>query len=127
MLDAIKTGDPIPLNLQLFDGKTDRVVKATLVNQAGATIAANVVLTHSGLGLYQSNSQTMPEADYVAVTYIVYDVDGTTEDTSYNRSQDVYYRAKDIEPAVLSGSVSDLNLVTGAVSDLNELDGEVED
>jgi len=66
----VQVGAAIPLVLQLFDGSTDRVVKANLFNPDGSLYLDDIILESSGLGMYQNNETLMPDVEYLACTYI---------------------------------------------------------
>jgi hypothetical protein len=127
MLDAIKQGDAIPLVVQLFNGVTDRVVKATLIKPDGTTYASAVTLPHVSTGLYKNSSQLMPLVDYIIATYTIYDDTGLVEDTVYARGSDTFYRSKEEDPSELVGTLEDQNMIVGSVEDLNEITGGVEE
>lgn len=67
---AIKVGHPIPLSLQLFDGNEAQRVRATVLAPDGKVIS-EVLLAHQRQGLYFSAAVSMPNEDFVFVTYEV--------------------------------------------------------
>lgn len=68
-------GDTLALSLQLFDSATDKFVRGTLRDDAGADLGASPAsLTHDSNGNYTNSTVTMPAGtDYVTVTYEVFD------------------------------------------------------
>jgi len=96
----IDVGDTVPLNLQLFDGREDLKVIATVLNDSLEEIE-QVELLHLKNGLYINRSLLMPAVQYLIANYIVYDGDKESED--YERSADVFYafqKQQDIDAAV---------------------------
>jgi hypothetical protein len=126
MGSAIKQGDPIPLQMTLFDGNTTRVVKAFLRDDSGNAIAT-VTLTHRLLGLYESSAQLMPRVEWVSALFVIYQPNGTDEDTTYGRADDQFYRLKDLTDSDALGVIMEENVVDGTVDDATELLGIVED
>lgn len=86
-----QVGELIPLSLKLPEAATDKFVKATLRNDAGAQIAGSPgTLTHVGEGQYTNNTFLMPAGtDYVNVAYQVFDDAGFTQPSAlYSDAQE---------------------------------------
>jgi hypothetical protein len=64
-------GERLHINLQLYDGDTNKYVRALFFNADGIQFAS-VDLTNIGEGLYSNSSVTMPATDQVKVVYKVY-------------------------------------------------------
>ena len=67
---SIIFGDPIPLNLQVSDGRDDLTVYANIIAASGAGLA-RVRLNHFQNGFYASTSYPMPEADRIFAQYVI--------------------------------------------------------
>ena len=67
---AILFGDPIPLNLQVSDGRDDLQIFANIIAPTGAGLA-RVKLNHFQNGFYASTSYPMPETDHVFAQYVI--------------------------------------------------------
>jgi len=84
----IDVGDTVPLNLQLYDGREDLKVIATVLSPNLETLE-EVELLHLSNGMYVSRSVLMPDVSYLIANYVVYDGDNESEE--YERSSDVFY------------------------------------
>ena len=81
----VKEWDNIPLNLQLWNGVTDKVIKATLRDLSNPTtiIIDNIILTHHNEWLYLNNNVTMTDTyKYITAIIKIYQSDGVTLYTS---------------------------------------------
>ena len=86
----MKIGQTMELNCQLFDGATNKFVKAFLFNSAG-TQYDSVDLTSLGLGLYRDSSKIFNDPTEVTVTFIVYSDSGySVIDTDYTYAYDSF-------------------------------------
>lgn len=83
-------GETIPLSLKLFDGASNKFVRATLRDATGMQIVGSpALLSHVGEGQYTNSSFAMPNTDYVNVSYQVFDDAGlTTLSTLYSDGQE---------------------------------------
>ena len=88
----IKVGDSVPLHLQLFDGKTDKVGVATVFDDMKKEIFSSQ-LAHVGNGLYINEDLKMPNIPFMIASYIVFD--GDKESMDYERASDVFYLEND--------------------------------
>ena len=81
-MPSILEGDLIPLNLQLFDGATNKHVQVRLFDADGTELGDSpVALSHTAGGLYQDDSVEMPASPIIA-QYKVYDDSGFTTPSS---------------------------------------------
>ena len=70
-MTQIEVGSAIPIVLQVFDRKADRVVLATIIDDVGAVIAQKQ-LSHFQNGLYMSPERVvMPDVKFVTVQFKV--------------------------------------------------------
>lgn len=92
MADSIKAGDTVPLVLQLFDGATNKYVRATVTNQAGTAVSGSpFTLTHQALGKYVNSSLVMPSGvSFIVAHYRVFDDAGFSTISSYADTADVF-------------------------------------
>ena len=67
---SVLFGDPIPLNLQVSDGRDDLQVFANIIAATGAGLA-RVRLNHFQGGFYASTSYPMPETDHIFAQYVI--------------------------------------------------------
>lgn len=88
-----KTGEDIPLTLQLEDQATGKFVRASVFDPSGSHITSSPVnMTHASSGLYTA-TLSMPEEEYVRIRYEVYDDSGySTPATEYGWVGDVVER-----------------------------------
>lgn len=84
----VEVGGIVPLSLQLFDGRDDLKVVATVLDPDLRQVA-EVELRHTANGLYITRQVLMPDVSYLIANYIVYDGDEESED--YERASDVFY------------------------------------
>ncbi len=136
MVIQTKPGDPIRLNLQLFDGDSGKFVQAIVADSSGTPLAGSpVTLSNSGNGLYEDDSLIMPTDPEVTAIYKVYNDAGfTTPSAVHADALDIYRRDTDLEKicevqdtvnAILAGgNLSDLE---GSLIDDGELVGIIED
>jgi hypothetical protein len=87
-----KLGEAIQLNLQLFDGATNKYVKAWLRNASGVALGTPTVsLSHIGEGLYSNDSVLMPDTSQVTAVYKVFDDAGfTTPSADHADALDIF-------------------------------------
>lgn len=107
-MPQVTAGDKIPLSVQLFDGATNKFIRARLYDKAGLELAGSpVALVHTAGGLYQDDSYTMP-AYAVLAQYKIYDDSGfTTPSSLHSDAMEIF----DIGSATTGGSISnDLEL-----------------
>lgn len=71
-----RLGETVKLGLQLFNGATDKYVRATLRNFDESVTYPTVNLTHVANGLYVANGFVMPNSNTVTCQYAVYDDNG---------------------------------------------------
>ena len=106
-------GESIRLNLQLWDGATNKYVRAYLYNSSGASIGT-VDLEHVANGLYSDSSVVMPMTDQVRAVYRVFsDSAHTVESVRHSDALEVF----DFE----------LNLLNARAASLIGIIGEEED
>lgn len=68
-----KLGESLRLNLQLFDGATNKFVRAWCLNDDGVLLSGTPLsLTHQGYGLYANKTISMPNTKQVKTVYRVY-------------------------------------------------------
>jgi hypothetical protein len=87
----LKYGDVIPCALKLYDGATDKYVKATIRGDDGIEISGSPLsCAHLSAGLYQNYSLTMPSGtDFITIEYKVYTDSGfLTAATGYGDAMD---------------------------------------
>jgi len=129
--EMVQVGAAIPLVLQLFDGSTDRVVKANLFNPDGSLYLDDIILESSGLGMYQNNETLMPDVEYLACTYIVYEPGGVTPDENYENASDTFEKYNSNNSGgVIIGVVQDTaasDTILGVVQNNSQIFGVVED
>jgi hypothetical protein len=77
---GLAAGEKIPLSVQLGGQRTDRYVRAKVVNAAGTALDGSpFTLTHDTLGWYRNHAVDMPSTSSVSIRYEVYsDSDFTT-------------------------------------------------
>jgi hypothetical protein len=85
-------GDPIRLNLQLWDGATSKFPLAVLRDGLGNELPESPIgLSHIGDGLYADDSVDMPDTPEVTATYVVYNDAGFTDESDeHQQSLDVF-------------------------------------
>jgi len=133
----VKIGDPIQLNLQLEDGATDKYPQAILRNQIGTILAGSPVdLTHTGDGLYQNDSISMPNTQEVTATYKVYeDAPHTVLSQFYTIELDVFGKDNAAELVAnlkqlagdITGELEDTGGITAYFDDDGWITGEISD
>ena len=75
-------GEIIRLDLQLFDGATDKFVRAFLNDKDGNPYTpASVDLSHANNGLYKHFSLTYPDIPQLTATFKVFDDSGFTQES----------------------------------------------
>lgn len=87
-----KVNDLIRLKLSLADGATNKFVRATLIDQDGASVApGTVALAHQAEGVYAENLVQMPNKDQVIARYEVFkDAGFLSIDKTYTKAFDVF-------------------------------------
>jgi len=86
---GVVVGSPIPLWLQLFDGRDDLQPKALIYSDKGERLSERV-LTHFGGGLYLDKSFPMPSGvDHVYAQYLVQKDKRSVDD--YELTTDFFY------------------------------------
>ena len=127
MSSLVKIGDPIHLNLQLEDGAIDKYPQAILRDQIGTLMAGSPVdLTHTGDGLYQNDSISMPNTQEVTATYKVYDDSGHTILSSfYSVELDVF--TKDNAAELVANLKQLAGDITGSIDDVGGLSAFLDD
>ncbi len=127
----LKVGDQIPVSLQLFDGATDKFVRAVIRDSAGSTISGSPFsVPHVSGGQYSNTAALMPSSAFVTVQFKVYTDSGfTTLDDSYEDDLDIFQLDDSrIEgEAELIGVVEDQEPLAGVVDDVVPLIGSVEE
>lgn len=66
----VVVGEPIPLNLQLYDGRDDMQPEVVLYSSEGERLGRRVLI-HFGNGLYLDKSFLMPDTEEVVAQYEV--------------------------------------------------------
>lgn len=113
-------GEKIRLNLQLWDGATNKYIRAFLYDADGVQIAS-INMTHVGRGLYEDSSLFMPDTAEVRAVYKVYSNSSYTQVSSkHSDSLDVYF----LETGMSSGSGCE---IVGVIETGTELIGSVAD
>lgn len=126
---ALKIGQRIPISIQLFDGATDKFVKASIIKADGSAISGSPFnVPHVSGGLYSLNTQSMPNTEYISVQYKIYNDDEfTVPSEDHSDTLDVFSLAE--TPSGfdnISGIVSDDLIINGYVES-NTLIGTVEE
>lgn len=87
----VKEGDNIPLSLQLYDGATNKYVRAIIKDPTDVQLAGSPAsLSHIGEGMYKNSALVMPLKDYLTVTYKVFqDALFTIPDTNYSETDEL--------------------------------------
>lgn len=123
-----KLGDPIRLNLQLYDGATNKYVRAYLTDQAGNALAGSPVnLTHISNGLYKDSSINMPNALEVVAQYKVFDNAGYSVASAQHADAIDTFLLEIVESnsgVVVQGIVSQSPTIQGIVTQ-NTITGKV--
>jgi len=134
-----KVGDPIRLNLQLFDGDPDKFPQAILRDVNGTELVGSPVdLSHTGDGLYKDASVNMPDVIFVTASFKVYnDVGFTKLSNLHGDALDVFQRDEtqaaidkllaESRKADFTSTVSDEDSFTSTVSDEDEIKSQVSD
>lgn len=76
-MTSVRVGAKLPVALQLPDGATDKYVRAWAYGADGTLVQGPVNLGHVATGLYLTREVSMPDQEFVAVQYRVY------EDSAY--------------------------------------------
>lgn len=115
----IKVGQPIPISLQLFDGATDKFVRAVVRNSSGSAISGSpFALTHVAGGQYSNLSVLMPDTKFVTVQYKVYTDSGfTTASATHADALETFERDSDTDCAPLVGIVESISPPIGVVEE----------
>jgi len=122
-------GEKIRLNLQLWDGATNRYVRAYLYDAAGS-LYATLNLSHVARGLYEDSSQIMPDTAQIRAVYRVYTNSSYTQvSAKHCDSIDVFDR-ESVEPVnceELIGLIDTGEELVGSISEAEEITGEIEE
>jgi len=102
----VKQGQPIPLQVQLTDGRTDLVIRADLYNLDTGNLlpsGANVLLSHVASGFYKNTAFTMPgSGDRVQAQYKLFEADGLTPNTKGDQFVTDIFVLNDVASDVVS-------------------------
>jgi len=111
-------GQTIPLALKLWDGVSDKYVKATVRDNAGVEITGSpVLLSHVGEGNYKVDTLLMPDVDFVTTSYIVYDDSLlSTESIDYTHGTDTFLQ--EVPNSVIVDKLDEI------IATLNALQGQ---
>jgi len=126
---SIRSGDKIPLTLQINEGITDKYVQAILTDPVGDPLVGSpVALPHLSDGLYTDKSITMPGLTYVTAQYKVFnDVGFLDQADEFGIPLDVFLRRGldlvESKDASLAGEVSAMEL-TGTLTEITEISKE---
>ena len=108
-----KIGDTLQLNCQLYDGATNKYVKAWLRDASGVALSpATATLAHVGEGLYSNDSVVMPTTQQVTAVIKVFDDAGfTTPSSLHSDVLDVFDLDTEISlPPDVTGFITSTNL-----------------
>lgn len=85
-------GETVPLSAQMLDGDATKFVRATVTDPDGvAVVGSPFALVNLGGGKYSDDSFSMPNKDYIEVTYESFDDAGfTVPDDDHLLGTDVY-------------------------------------
>jgi hypothetical protein len=130
-----RLGQPIFLNLQLFDGVSNKYVKAHVMDSAGVDLAGSPLnCPHLAHGLYTDESLSMPFSLQVKAVYKVYiDPGFTIPSDEHSDAIDVFDLDKidimanlagQIEDGSISGKIDTTTVVSGSI-EKSEADGEL--
>jgi hypothetical protein len=122
-------GEKLRLNLQLWDGATNRYVKAYLYDGDDVEIAT-VNLSHVGRGLYADSTQEMPNTPQVRVVYRVFNNASYTQvSEKHSDCLDVFeLETRMFSYEELVGQLDYEDEIVGTVDDTGEeLVGEVDE
>jgi hypothetical protein len=122
-------GEKIRLNLQLWDGATNRFVRAYLYDADGTQIAS-VNLAHLARGLYEDDSIQMPSTAQVRAVYRVYTNPSYTQvSEKHSDSIDVFVldSAGPSNCEELIGVIETGEELIGTVSEAEEIIGEIDE
>ncbi len=113
MASTVKVGAKLPVALQLPDGASDKFVRAWVYGPAGSILSGPVGLIHANAGLYLTNNLTMPDQEFVAVQYRVYNDQGAVQlSIEYGDAMDVFVKGdtiqSDLTGLATSAQVADL-------------------
>ena len=115
-MPVVKVGDPIPLQLQLPDGDTDKFVQVHLHDSGGTPLGGSpVALPHDSEGSYEDLSTVlMPDTAEVVGTFEVYKDAGFTQKSAvYCDASELYQ--KDIQIDKICDIQANINiLIAGA-------------
>jgi len=119
-----KAGQPIRLNLQLWDGDIGKFPQATLKNTPGVELVGSPVdLTHSGNGLYEADSITMPDTEEVTATFKVFNDSGHLVPSEDHSDAFDLFRKDEIQDAIDSLLLASRRVeITMVVEDTGEVD-----
>jgi len=128
-----KIGDPLMIQLQLYDGLASmpKRVFVDLSVPNGTLIEPRFEIAHVIGGDFRNEVRVMPNEDYVTAQYFVYENDGVTLDEDYIINKDIFVKTTcDLTSSIvlggeISGEVELESTLSGEV-DLTELDGTIE-
>lgn len=120
------TGDAVPLTLQLEDGDVTKFPQAEVRDPTGSLLTT-LDLSHVGSGNYTNSSLTMPDEDWITITYIVYnEVGHTTESASHLRAQADFAREDPLSRYMVGGHLAvTFDSVNGAPGTVPGVNGTV--
>ncbi len=122
-----KLGDPVRLNLQLFDGATDKFVRAWVLDDSGALLPGTpVALSHQGYGLYANKSIAMPSTPQLKAVYRVYlDADFAEPSPIHSDAIDVFDLEIATQLATEIVGYIDGDIVLQGYVEMNDIVGQV--
>ena len=112
-------GKTISLNLQLSDGEESlpKVVKAFIKDDSG-NLLNSLELTHKGKGLFiNDDAYLMPDKKVIFSQYVVYEIDGVTEDIFYPITYEAYQNVNDLDIGSSSSSYADAGAIEVFIED----------
>jgi len=91
-MQSLQIGDKVPAQIQLFDGATNKYVRAWVRDANNVLVGgAPINLTHISNGLYSNLSLSVPPTYFLTIQYIVYEDSGyTTIDPTEGCALDQY-------------------------------------
>lgn len=102
----IELGSSVPLNLQLFDGKSGMSVLVQVRDPSNSIIFEGQLVDVGG-GLYINRSFVMPEVDYVIAQYTVFD--GKKESDEYEKVSETFFRIKPEPVMAVAAAVQNIS------------------
>lgn len=121
-----RLGEPIRLNLQLFDGATDKHVRTWVLDDNGNLLSGTPLsLAHQGYGLYANKSLLMPNTKQVKAVYRVY------LDAGFANPSPIHSDAIDVFNLTVTESAEhvvgyiETDIVLDGYLEMNDLTGQV--